>query len=82
MSKYLLSVTETYRVDTVEEVEQMHEDFVQAEHYDLMSFSYKTKQKKSKGEIVEEYQVVSAKKIFNDEKDIAGDYEVNYQRVF
>lgn len=82
MSKYLLSVTEAYRVDTVEEVEQMHEDFVQANDYDLVSFSYKTKQKKSKGEIVEEYQVVSAKKVFNDEKDISGDYEISYQRIF
>ena len=67
--KYLLNTTEKYRVATVEEVEALHEEFLNDSTYTLTSFGYTTKYIKVKGEIVEEYQVVTAKKTFNDEKD-------------
>lgn len=66
---YLLKIVETYRVATVEDVEKLHQSFLEDSSYELIAFSYKTKYIKAKGQIVEEYQVVSATKIFNDEKE-------------
>ena len=66
---YLLKIVETYRVATVEDVERLHQAFLEDSSYELIAFSYKTKYIKAKGQIVEEYQVVSATKIFNDEKE-------------
>lgn len=79
--KYLINAVDTYRVNTVSEVEQLHEELRNDTSFELVSFSYKTKQIKSKGEVVEEYQVVQAKKVFTDEKypteEISVYYEVN-----
>lgn len=67
--KYLIKVVETYVVGTVADVERLHEEFLQDRHYQLTGFSYKTKEIKQKGEVVAEYQVVTATKIFNQEKE-------------
>lgn len=78
--EYLISSTDVYRVSTVADVEALHEQLIQDSRFTLTAFSYKTKQVKSKGEIIDEYQVVSAKKVFNEEKEpntyIGIDYEV------
>lgn len=66
---YLLSAVDTYRVPTVEDVERLHEELLQDPKFQLVEFSYKTKEIKVKKEVVDEYQVVKAKKIFNDEKE-------------
>ena len=67
--KYLLNVTVKYRVDSVEEAEALHEQMKRSNSYTLTDFGYKTKYVKSKGEIVDEYQVVTAKQEFNAEKE-------------
>lgn len=78
--EYLISSTDVYRVSTVADVETLHEQLIQDSRFTLTAFSYKTKQVKSKGEIIDEYQVVSAKKVFNEEKEpntyIGIDYQV------
>jgi hypothetical protein len=66
--RYLLKAVDTYRVPTVEDVEILHEELLADPYFDLVAFSYKTKQIKAKGEVIEEYQVVSATKVFTDEK--------------
>lgn len=66
---YLLKAVDTYRVATVADVEALHEELLNDNSFDLTAFSYKTKYIKQKGEIIEEYQVVSATKIFTDEKE-------------
>ena len=80
--RYLLNVTEKYRVETVAEVEALHDEFMKDGRYTLNSFGYVTKYIKEKGEIIGEYQVVTAKKTFNEEKepgvDVYVDYEVNF----
>jgi hypothetical protein len=76
--KYLLTTTEKYRVATVAEVEALHEEFLSDSNYTLASFGYTTKYIKAKGQIVEEYQVVTAKKVFNDEKEPESSIDVNY----
>lgn len=82
MNKYLLTSTDTYRVETVEDVEALHEELKNNPRFQLVSFSYKTKYIKEKGEIIGEYQVVSAKKVFNDEKEPSTTININYEVEF
>ena len=77
--KILINSIDTYRVNTVEEVEQLHEELKANPAFTLASFSYKTKYIKSKGEILDEYQLVQAKKIFADEKDPESDVTISYE---
>jgi hypothetical protein len=46
----------------------------------LVGFSYKVKQIKSKGEVVEEYMVVQATKVLTTEKDPEDVFTVTYER--
>lgn len=82
MNKYLLTSTDTYRVETVEDVEALHEELKNNPRFQLVSFSYKTKYIKEKGEVIDEYQVVSAKKVFNDEKEPNTTININYEVEF
>lgn len=76
--KYLINAVETYRVGTVEEAEQLHETLKSDPHFSLTAFGYKTKIKKEKGEIIDEWQLVTVKKEFNDEKEPNRTVEVDY----
>jgi hypothetical protein len=76
--KYLINATEVYRVKTVEDVEKLHEELKMDSHFTLASFSYKTRYQKSKGEIIDEWQLVTVKKTFNDEKEPYSEIEVDY----
>lgn len=80
--KYLINTVETYRVATVEDVETLHEQLKQDSRFTIVSFSYKTKQVKQKGEIIDEYQLVSVKKLFNDEKEPIATIEIDYKVEF
>ena len=79
---FLINTTDVYRVDTVEEVEALHEELTKDSRFTLTSFSYKTKYQKVKGEIIDEWQLVTAKKEFTSEKDpdrhVAVKYEVDF----
>jgi len=77
--KYLINSVDTYRVDTVAEVEQLHEVLKNDTTFELVSFSYKTKQIKSKGEVIDEYQLVQAKKVFTNEKEPTEQVEIFYE---
>ena len=67
--RYLLKAVDTYRVATVADVEALHQELLDDPTFDLTAFSYKTKYVKAKGEIIEEYQVVTATKVFTEEKE-------------
>lgn len=82
MIKYLINDITTYRVSTVEDVELLHEQLLEDTTFELTSFSYTTKQIKVKGEIVEEYQLVKAKKVFNAEKEPNTTVDVKYEVKF
>ena len=76
---YLLKAVDTYRVPTVADVEELHDTLLQDPTFDLVAFSYKTKYIKQKGQVVEEYQVVSATKMFTDEKEPDRCVTVSYE---
>ena len=82
MARYLINDVTTYRVGTIAEVEALHEELLADRSFELTAFSYTTKYVKQKGEIVEEYQVVKAKKVFNDEKEPSADTDVKYEVSF
>ena len=77
--RYLLKAVDTYRVATIDDVENLHQELLDDPMFDLTAFSYKTKYIKQKGEIVEEYQVVSATKIFTEEKEPDRNVSVVYE---
>lgn len=76
---YLLKAVDTYRVPYVSDVEALHEELLKDPMFDLTAFSYKTKYIKQKGEIIEEYQVVTATKVFTEEKEPERTVRVSYE---
>ena len=78
MSKYLVKTTDVYRIDSVNEVEEFHKELKGDPHFELESFAYQQKQVKQKGEIVDEYCLVTVKKKFNDPKEPMSDVDINY----
>ena len=69
---YTLKTTTVYRVPTVEDALRLRKYLERNCVGELTSFSYKTKYIKAKGEIIEEYQVVTATVTFDNEKDPMG----------
>lgn len=63
----LLKVVEEYRAESEQEVKEMNEKFksdAKTEGYILNAFSYTKKEKKSKGEIIDEGYLVKVAKIY------------------
>jgi hypothetical protein len=68
LSKYLVSVVETYRVDTEDEVERFIEENkskAKNEGYILKTCSYSLKEKKAKGEVIDSAFLVKITKDYN-----------------
>ena len=69
MSKYLVSTTETYRVDTENEATRAIEEAKQDGSYILGKYTSEHKERKSKGEVIDEYWKLTLTKLFNDIKE-------------
>jgi len=82
MSKFLVSTTEVFRVDTDEEAKGLIEEAKRSSMFELGKYSSEFKVKKQKGEIIDEWYRVTLVKHFNDEKEpsqhIKPNYEVDY----
>ena len=78
--RYLLKAVDTYRVPDEAAVETLHEELLNDPAFDWVGFSYKVKQIKAKGEVIEEYMVVQATKVFTGEKEPEDVYTVSYER--
>ena len=81
MAKYLISAVNTVRVHTVSDVEALHEELKNNPKFELVQFSYTTKDIKVKREVVGQYQLVKYKIIFTDEKEPEVQFEVEYNEV-
>lgn len=81
MERYLIKAVDVYRVPNVDAVEELHEELLNDKNFFLAAFSYKHKEIKAKGEVIEEYELVTATKIFADEKEPLDVYEVSYERA-
>lgn len=76
--KYLTKTTETYRVDSEAEVLEMIKTAKESATWTLEGHNSKKKQIKQKGEIVDEYFLLTLTKSFNDEKEPMSDIEISY----
>lgn len=79
MNKYLVSATEVYRVDNEESAAALIDEAKAETKYILAKYSSVKKEKKAKGEIVDEWYQVTLVKKFNDEKDPISNIDVNYE---
>lgn len=79
MSKYLVSTTETYRVDTENEATKAIEEAKQDGSYVLGKYTSEHKERKSKGEVIDEYWKLTLTKLFNDIKEPDSIVNINYE---
>jgi hypothetical protein len=79
MAKYLVSTTETYRVDTERESAEAIEEAKKDTTYILGKYTNEHKERKSKGEVVDEYWKLTLTKMFNDIKEPDNVYNVTYE---
>lgn len=78
---YLINSTNVYRVPTVQDALDLRKELQQSAVSaggELLSFSYETKYIKAKSEIVEEFQQVKAKIVFNDIKEPSNSIREHY----
>lgn len=69
MAKYLIKRVETYRVDSEEEAKDFIEKNKKANEYTLTKYASEHKEKKAKGEVVDEWIRVTLTKVFNEEAE-------------
>lgn len=69
---YTIKTTMTYRVPTVADALKLREYLVKTHPGELNTFKYTTKYIKAKGEIIEEYQLVTATFNVDNEKEPEG----------
>lgn len=62
MAKYLLEVNESYRVDTDEEAEVLVNEAKESSDFILSKYNIEKKEKKSKGEVIDEGLLVKLTK--------------------
>lgn len=76
---YLTKVKEQYRVEYENQVAEFNQLLKESNEFTLEAFSYKKKEVKKKGEVVEEYYVVEVTKSFNDIKEPTHTININYE---
>ena len=79
MSKYLITTTEIYRVDDEIEVQNLIEEAKHDPMYNLVKYNREYTEKKSKGEVVDEWYKVTLVKSFNNEKEPERRINVMYE---
>lgn len=77
--KYLVNTTEVYRVESEEEATSLIEEAKQDNSYILSKYSSTKKEKKSKGEVIDEWYHVVLVKVFNDEKEPISEVNISYE---
>lgn len=80
MAKYLISTVETYRVNSEEEAKKLIEDTRNNTIGVLSKYSSQHREKKSKGEIEDEWYRVTLTQMFNEEKEPDSEIEIDYER--
>ena len=78
MAKYLISTIENYRVDSEKEAENLINNAKEDNHYVLAKYKCEHKERKSKGEVIDEWYKVILEKHFTDEKEPDRQLEVDY----
>lgn len=79
MSRYLIKVEEVYRADTETEATRLIEDAKNSSEFILAKYNCEHKERKAKGEMIDEYFKVSLHKVFTDEKEPERQVEISYE---
>ena len=79
MAKFLINTTEIYRVATEAEAKKLIEEAKADNHFILTKYTSQFKEKKQKGEVVDEWYKVTLTKSFTDEKEPLFDTEIKYE---
>lgn len=79
MSKYLISTSEIYRVDSESEVEQIINEAKQGKYFTLSKYKCEHREKKQKGEVIDDWYRVQLDKVFTDEKEPEKMFAVDYK---
>ena len=77
--KYLIQTTEVFRVDSEEEAQELIKAAKENNMYALKKYNCEYKEKKSKGEVVDDWYKVTLTKCFNEEKEPIVVASVEYQ---
>lgn len=76
--KYLITTTEVYRVDTEAEAQALIEAAKADNHFILNKYVSEYKERKSKGEVIDEYFKVSLVKSFTDIREPDSQVSIEY----
>jgi hypothetical protein len=76
--KYLIEVTEIYRVDSENEVENLVNEAKQSNMYTLSKYNCVSREQKAKGEVIDSWYKVSLTKKFTEEKDPNTQVNIEY----
>lgn len=79
MSKYLIKTTEEHRADTEYEAAELINAAKEDGRYLLSKYSSVKKERKQKGEVIDEYYIVTLVKVFDDAKEPCGEATVEYK---
>jgi hypothetical protein len=79
MSKYLISVQEVYRADSETEATHLIEEAKNASDFALAKYNCEHKERKAKGEVIDEYYKVTLHKSFTSEKEPDRQVEIFYE---
>jgi len=77
--RYLISTTETYRVNSESDVETLINEAKTAHEYELAKYTREYKEKKLKGEVIDSWYKVTLTKKFTDEKEPDRSVEISYE---
>lgn len=69
MSKYLITKTSTFRVDSEEEAKKFLEELKESCNGIILKHSIEYKERKAKGEIIDSWYRLTVKAAINDEKE-------------
>lgn len=78
--RYLTKVVETYRLSSEKEVEEFLKELKSDQRFTVAKYSSTKKEKKSKGEVIDEWIRFEVTKLFNDEAEPVDVINVNYEQ--
>ena len=77
--KYLTKVVETYRIGSEKEVEAFLKELKADHRFTVAKYSSTKKEKKAKGEVVDEWIRFEVTKLFNEEAEPTHDVTIGYE---
>jgi len=78
--RYLTKTVETYRLSNESEVEEFLKELKSDPRFTVAKYCSTKKEKKSKGEVIDEWIRFEVVKLFNEEQEPDSEIEISYER--